>query len=110
MRDTDFLAAVPRARRPVAEYERFPHLAVLTTKDDEPADWLAAGEALEHVLLTATCHGLSASFLYQLIERDDMHSDEPSAWPWPEHPQMILRLGYGASAVPTRRRGPNAVT
>lgn len=110
VRDTDFLAVVPCPRRPVAEYERFPHLAVLTTKDDEPADWLAAGEALEHVLLTATCHGLSASFLYQLIERDDMHPDEPSAWPWPEHRQMILRLGYGASAASTPRRGPDAVT
>jgi nitroreductase len=108
--DTDFLAAVPRVRRPTAEYERFPQLAVLTTKDDEPVNWLAAGEALEHVLLTATCHGLSASFLYQLIERDDMRGDQAPAWPWPEHRQMILRLGYGSSAVRTARWGRDAVT
>ncbi len=110
VRDTDFLVAARRVRWPVADYERLPHIAVLTTKDDEPADWLAAGEALEHVLLTATCHGLSASFLYQLIERDDMRADQASTWPWPEHCQMILRLGYDASAVPTPRRDPEALT
>jgi nitroreductase len=111
VRDTDFLAAMPGAQRAVADYERFPQLAVLTTSDDEPADWLLAGEALEHVLLTATGRGVSASFLYHLIERDDMSEDEheASVWPWPENRQMILRLGYGAPAVPTPRRDIDAV-
>jgi nitroreductase len=104
VRDGDFLAARPRPERSRAAYEHFPQLAVLTTDHDEPEDWLRAGQALEHVLLVATLNHLSASFLYQVIERDDMRETEPRSWPWPERPQMIIRLGYGASALPTPRR------
>jgi hypothetical protein len=57
------------------------------------------------VLLVATLNGLSASFLYQVIERDDMLAGDERAWPWPGHPQMIIRLGYGRPAAPTPRRG-----
>jgi nitroreductase len=104
VRDTDLLAAAARARGPRGAYERHPQLAVLTTERDEPEDWLRAGEALQHVLLVATLNGLAASFLYQIIERDDMRADGKRAWPWPEHPQMVIRLGYGPGALPTPRR------
>lgn len=104
VRDGDFLAAMPRPQRPSAAYEHFPQLGVLTTEHDEPEDWLRAGEALEHILLVATLNKLSASFLFQVIEHDDMRETEDRSWPWPEHPQMIIRLGYGASAIPTPRR------
>ena len=102
VRDVDFLAAASGGGAR-ADYERHPQIAVLTTEHDEPADWLRAGQALQHVLLVATLNGLSASFLYQVIERDDMLGGERT-WPWPEHPQMIIRLGYGHPAVPTPRR------
>jgi nitroreductase len=110
VRDGDFLAAVPGAWRSIAAYERLPQLAVLTTEADEPADWLVAGEALERILLTAAGRGVSASFLYHVIERDDMREDNHAAprWPWPEHRQMILRLGYGAPPLPVPRRDPDA--
>ncbi len=103
VRDVDFLAAAPE-QRPRAAYETHPQLAVLTTHDDEPEDWLQAGQALQHVLLVATVCGLSASFFYQLVERDDMHEDEPRWWPWPENRQMVLRLGHGSPSVPVPRR------
>jgi nitroreductase len=103
VRDADFLAAAPK-RRPRAAYERLPKLAVLATETDEPEDWLQAGEALQHVLLVATACGLSASFLYHLVERDDMHEEESRWWPWPENRQMIIRLGYGPPPVPVPRR------
>ena len=45
-----------------------PVLAVLTTPGDEPADWLAAGQALGHVLLRATVEDVVASFLNQPVE------------------------------------------
>jgi len=109
VRHVDFLAASAAAGRPRAEYERHPQLAVLTTAADEPADWLTGGLALEHVLLVATLNGLSASFLSQILERDDMLEAAHRSWPWPEHPQMIMRLGYGDGAMPTPRRSLDSV-
>ena len=104
VRDADFLGAATRVSRTHGAYERHPQIAVLSTDHDEPEDWLRAGEALQHVLLVATRNGLSASFLYQPIERDDMQDNGQRSWPWPEHPQMIIRLGYGSPTLPTPRR------
>jgi hypothetical protein len=100
----DLSAAAPAVSSPSADYEKSPQLAVLTTAGDEPADWLRAGQALERVLLTATTHGVSASFLYQSIELRDMRGDEAPAWPFPEIPQMVIRLGYGRQPTATPRR------
>jgi hypothetical protein len=103
VRGADFLAAALHAGGVRAAYERHPQLGVLTTQHDEPEDWLRAGMALQHVLLVATLNGLSASFLYQMIERDDMRDDGERSWPWPEHVQMVIRFG-GPGALPTPRR------
>ncbi len=99
----DMSYATPGNPRPTAGFERMPQLAVLSTARDEPADWLRAGQALQRVLLAATRHGLAASFLYQPMELYDMHSDQ-DWWPWPEHPQIILRFGYGPPTAQTPRR------
>jgi hypothetical protein len=103
VRDADFLAAALK-QRPRAIYETYPQLVVLSTHNDEPEDWLQAGQALQRVLLVATACGLSASFFYHLVERDDMHEEESEWWPWPENRQMVIRLGYGSPAVPVPRR------
>ena len=100
----DLSAASPDITRPGADYEEFPQLAVLTTEPDEPADWLRAGQALQRVLLTATVHGVSASFLYQSIELRDMRGDAAPAWPFPENPQIVIRFGYGRQPAATPRR------
>lgn len=100
----DLSSAVPTVTRPEGKYERYPQLAVLTTAQDEPGDWLRAGQALQRVLLTATAHGLSTSFLYQSIELRDMHPDAAPTWPWHENPQIVIRFGYGRQPVSTPRR------
>jgi hypothetical protein len=100
----DLCSAAPAVVRPEVGYERYPQLAVLTTAGDEPSDWLRAGQALQRVLLTATAHGLSASFLYQSIELRDMRPESAPAWPWPEHPQIVIRLGYGRPQAGAPRR------
>ncbi|HEX4458849.1 MAG TPA: nitroreductase [Polyangia bacterium] len=81
-----------------------PLLAVLGTPGDGERDWLRAGEALAHVLLRATSAGLAASFLNQPVEvprlRRRLHETlGQTGWP-----QLVLRLGYGATVPPTPRR------
>jgi hypothetical protein len=110
IRDSDFLAAAaPHLRLASATYEKCPQLAVLTTAHDEPEDWLRAGQALQRVLLSATVHGVSASFLYQPIELWGQNDQDPSGWPWPENPQMIMRLGYYCPGTVPPRRKPEDV-
>jgi hypothetical protein len=41
-------------------FERYPQLMGLSTDDDRPLDWLRAGEALQHALLTGTRYSMSA--------------------------------------------------
>jgi nitroreductase len=88
---------------PYAWFEEKPRLAVLSTSSDDRADWLRAGQALEHVLLMATTRGLAVSPLTQPLETADawLVRDPQSGV---EYPQMILRLGYGLPVSPAPRR------
>ena len=43
-------------------FERKPQLMALSTDDDEPVDWLRAGEALERAVLTGTRYSVSAPY------------------------------------------------
>jgi nitroreductase len=99
----DLGRAAPATPLPGGSYEPRPQLAVLATARDDPADWLRAGQALQQVLLTATVSGLAASFLYQPIELHDMRQSM-GWWPWPECPQIILRLGYGPAGAGSPKR------
>ncbi|MEU8251325.1 nitroreductase family protein [Nonomuraea sp. NPDC048916] len=86
-----------------ARFEERPQIAVLTTPGDRPVDWLRAGQALQRVLLVATRHGLSTSFLNQPLDLRDMRRRRD-----PHHrrghPQMIIRLGYGPYVARSPRR------
>jgi len=96
----------------VEQFERRPQLLALSTDDDQPADWLRAGQALQRVLLTATVHGVSASFLSQPMELRD-HKGESRQWPWhwpfAEVPQMVLRVGFATrmAKLTPRREVPD---
>ncbi len=90
--------------RATAGFEDRPTLAVLSTSDDTPPDWLVAGQALQRVLLVATRYGLAASLLNQPIEHKNLHwlvRDPRTAW---TASQVVLRLGYGPEVPPTPRR------
>jgi nitroreductase len=86
-----------------AWFEDHPQLAALATIGGTRADWLRAGQALQRVLLTATCRGIAASPLTQPLETADawLVQDPRSGT---EKPQMILRLGYGLPVPATPRR------
>jgi hypothetical protein len=80
-----------------------PVLAVLGTADDTPHAWLAAGQALGRVLLRAAQDELSASFLNQPVEVDELRP-EVGRLTGMEAPQIVLRFGYGPEVKPTPRR------
>jgi nitroreductase len=101
----DFGYAPASIVRPSGRYERQPQLAVLATSGDRPGDWLRAGQALERVLLASAGVGLATSLLYQQVELHDVARRGGKWWPWPEWPQIIIRLGYGPAGKGSPRRG-----
>ncbi len=76
-------------------------LLVLSTRRDGKVDWLAAGEALQRILLRAAAAGLSASYFNQPIECAGLRDRLREASGAPGLPQVMLRLGYGLGV-----RGP----
>jgi hypothetical protein len=89
-----------------AEFEAAPTIAVISTTHDRPADWVRAGQALQRLLLEATEAGVSASFLNQPLEHDDLRFLVRSPLTGIGHSQMVLRLGYGDEVPATPRRPP----
>jgi hypothetical protein len=92
-----------RARRR-AEFEKHPAIAVLSTSGDEPADQVTAGLALERVLLTATRHGVAASFLNQPLEYDDLRRAVQRITGRSGFADMVIRFGHAHPAATTARR------
>ena len=86
------------------QFEQQPLIAVIATATDGPQAQIRAGQAMQRVLLTATNLGLAASFVSQLIEvgpvRDQLHNLLGGRL----HPQVVLRLGFGAPVPRTPRR------
>ncbi|MFD0660455.1 Acg family FMN-binding oxidoreductase [Thermocatellispora tengchongensis] len=79
-------------------------VAAVVTAGDGREDWIAAGRALQRVLLFASAHGVSAAFHTQALEmyhlrdflRREVFADA--------YPQMIMRLGVTDEPGATRRR------
>jgi hypothetical protein len=88
--------------------ENSPFLAVLGTVADAAADRLAAGQALERVLLTAAEAGLQASYLNQPIQVASLRSKLGELCKSEGYPQVFLRLGYQSDELPAAPRRPVA--
>ena len=86
-----------------------PVLLVLSTRGDETRDWLAAGEALQRILLDATASGLYASYFNQPIETAGLCARLREVLGETGHPQVMFRLGYGPEMRPPPRRPVQAV-
>ncbi|GID32303.1 Acg family FMN-binding oxidoreductase [Paractinoplanes brasiliensis] len=90
-------------RRPAENFESQPTVLVLATEGDRPENWVRAGQALQRLLLTATCQQLAAMPISQLVEVPAVRKillgpdSELSA-------QMVLRVGYGRVPPATPRR------
>lgn len=92
------------AGRDRSAFEEHPHLALLSTRGDGPADWLVAGQALERVLLEATSAGLATSLTSHPLESADLRLLTRDPVAGRGHVQMVLRLGYGPAGPATPRR------
>ncbi len=90
--------------RESAAFESTPTIAVLSTVQDRPVDWVRAGQALERVLLEATVSGLSASFVNQPLEHSDLRWQVRNPITGVGHTHMLLRIGYGEKVPLTPRR------
>jgi hypothetical protein len=92
------------------------------TGGDTRRDWLAAGQALARVLLTARAAGVSATYLNQPLEVADLRprittlvhdAADPGVpgrrggMPAAAMPQIVLRLGC-APGTPTTSRAPSS--
>ncbi|MFI6053398.1 Acg family FMN-binding oxidoreductase [Streptomyces violascens] len=100
----DFAGDRAVADRGSVAFEAAPLLALLGTTGDEPADWLHAGQALEHVLLLVTHHGLVACPTTEALERRELRwaaRDPLSVMPYV---QMVLRIGHGPTGPTSGRR------
>ena len=91
-----------RGKAQTPRFERRPQLMVLSTDGDRPLDWLRAGQALQHALLTATRYGVSASFLTQPLELHDARSRQGGPRESPESPGP----GAGAQLLKFPGRSP----
>jgi nitroreductase len=93
-----------RTRPPGRDYEPEPLVAVLGAATDRDSDQVAAGLALERVLLTATDAGLAVSMFSQPIEVPAARERLRTALGRKGVPQMVLRVGYGHPGHPSLRR------
>lgn len=78
--------------------EGSPVLAVLGTDGDRTGDWLAAGQALERLLLRGCLDGLQASYLNQPIQVAALRPRLQQLLGRPGFPQILLRLGFPGEA------------
>lgn len=81
-----------------------PVLAVLSTAGDEPRHWLAAGQALQRLLLEGVGHGLQASYLNQPAQVAALRSTLQQLTGRPGFAQLLLRMGVAADALPASPR------
>jgi hypothetical protein len=89
--------------RQIALYS--PALALLGTDSDDPAAWIAAGQALARVLLRAQAEDLSASFLNQPVQVPELRPTLAQSLGREDgYPQALLRFGYADPVKPARRR------
>ncbi|WP_107419758.1 nitroreductase family protein [Streptomyces carpinensis] len=105
----DFPGPMPGPRLAALRFERHAQVALLWTSHDRREDWLHAGQALQHVLLTATAHGVRTSLLHQPMEWPDLRAAVGLARKRC-HPQLLIRFGYGPDGGRTPRARGQAVT
>lgn len=86
------------------EHTRPAAVAVLLTDDDQIADWLRAGQALQRCLLRGAADWIFATFATQPLEVPFTRAALRDLLQTRGFPQMVLGLGHAHSASVTPRR------
>jgi hypothetical protein len=86
------------------DYESNPLVAVVCSFYDGQLGEIQAGQAMQRVLLTATTHGLSASFMSQPVEVPAVREELRRALGGMLVPQTVLRIGFSTPVPATPRR------
>ncbi|TNC62553.1 Acg family FMN-binding oxidoreductase [Rubellimicrobium roseum] len=81
-----------------------PALLVVATPGDGPRDWLLAGMAHMEALLAVTAVGLTAAYLNQPVEVEDLRPRLRDVAGVDGHPQLLLRIGQAPEIPPAVRR------
>ena len=81
-----------------------PLLVALSTAMENNKSWLAAGQALQRLLLVATMMGYSTSYLNQPIEVSELRTGLAAELRTAAYPQLLLRVGRGSTAPHSPRR------
>lgn len=110
----DFNLARPAALDPGAGTDRGTVYIILTVDAEEPADWVAAGEALSDVWLTLTARGLAASPISEVVEILPVRVALRRLLGGVGHPAIAMRIGApvdGIEPVPAsiRRSGTDTI-
>lgn len=84
-------------------------LAVITTQADRPGDWLAAGQALQSVLLTAATDWVFADIDSQALEVEQLRRQLAHDLHLTGAVQLVFALGHAPVARLTPRRPVAAV-
>jgi hypothetical protein len=100
----DFSAGTSAERIPGKNFEHEPLIAVLSPYLAGPVADIHAGQALQRVLLTATVHGLSASFLSQVVEVTAAREELRRLIGGTRPPLAVVRIGRGYPVPATPRR------
>ena len=79
-------------------------IALLTTRYDRLPNWLAAGQALQRLLLHAQARGVEAAFHTQPLEVAELRKQVRTGFTQGAFPQVLLRLGRDGYAVHSPRR------
>lgn len=81
-------------------------VGIICSPEDTKKWWVASGQAIERVLLSAAANGIQASFLNQPIPVPELRARLQSLLHIESWPQLIVRLGYPTelNIAPTPRR------
>jgi nitroreductase len=81
-----------------------PLLGVLLAREDQPRDWIRAGQGMERALLFAASQGLASGVMNQAIQVPEARERVRRLLNTTSWPLAILRFGFGPETPATPRR------